>query len=38
MTDPGYAIPAMRATAQQLADLQAQAGKARQNSGATPKM
>ena len=38
MTDPGYAIPAMRATAQQIADLQAQAGKARQNSGATPKL
>jgi len=38
MTDPGYAIPAMRATAQQLADLQAQAVKARQNSGATPKL
>ena len=38
MTDPGYAIPAMRATAQQLADLQAQAGKTRQNAGAAPKL
>jgi len=35
MTDPGYAIPAMRATAQQIAE---QTGKARQNSGATPKL
>lgn len=35
MTDPGYAVPAMRATAQQIAE---QAGKARQNSGATPKL
>ncbi|MBN8494406.1 MAG: hypothetical protein J0M00_23565 [Burkholderiales bacterium] len=38
MTDPGYAVPAMRATAQQIADLQDQAKKARLNSGATPKL
>jgi hypothetical protein len=38
MTDPGYAVPAMRATAQQIADLQAQARKARQTSGAVPKL
>lgn len=38
MTDPGYAIPAMRAAAKQIADLQAQARKARQNSGAVPKL
>lgn len=38
MTDPGYAIPAMRATAKQIADLEAQARKARQNSGTAPKL
>lgn len=38
MTDPGYAVPAMRATAQQIADLQAQARKARQNVGTLPKL
>lgn len=38
MTDPGYAVPAMRATAKQIADLEAQARKARQNSGAAPKL
>lgn len=38
MTDPGYAVTAMQATAQQIADLQAQARKARQNAGAVPKL
>jgi hypothetical protein len=38
MTDPGYAVPAMRATAQQLAELQAKARKARMNSGTAPKL
>lgn len=38
MTDPGYAIPAMRATAKQIADAQAQARKAREGSGAAPKL
>jgi hypothetical protein len=38
MTDPGYAVPAMRATAQQLAELQAKARKAAMNSGAVPKL
>ncbi len=38
MTDPGYAIPAMQAAEKQIADLQAQARKARQSSGAVPKL
>jgi hypothetical protein len=38
MTDPGYAVPAMRATAQQLAELQAKARKARMDSGTAPKL
>lgn len=38
MTDPGHAVPAMQATAKQLADLQAEARKTRQNSAAMPKM
>lgn len=38
MTDPGYAIPAMRATAKQIGDAQAQARKAREGSGAAPKL
>ena len=37
-TDPGYAVPAMRATAQQLAELQAKARKARMDSGTAPKL
>lgn len=38
MTDPGYAVPAMQATAKQIADLQAQARKDRQKSGPGPKL
>ncbi|HWH73523.1 MAG TPA: hypothetical protein VNV16_04610 [Methylibium sp.] len=38
MTDPSYAIPAMRATARQIGDAQAQARKAREASGAAPKL
>lgn len=38
MTDPGYAIPAMQATAKQIADLQARARRDRQNSGPVPKL
>lgn len=38
MTDPGYAVPAMQSTAKQIADLQGQARKARQNSGTVPKL
>lgn len=38
MTDPGYAVPAMQATAKQIADLQAQARKARQNTSTAPKL
>ena len=38
MTDPGHAVPAMQAAAKQIADLQAQARKVRQNSGPVPKL
>lgn len=38
MTDPGYAVAAMQATAQQIGELQAQARKARQASGSVPKL
>ncbi len=38
MTDPGYAISAMRATTKQIGELQAEAIKARQSSGAAPKL
>jgi len=38
MTDPGYAVSAMQATAKQISELQAEARKARQNSGSMPKL
>lgn len=38
MTDPGYAIPAMQATAKQIADMQAQARKSRGSSGPALKL
>ena len=38
MTDPGYAVPAMQATAKQIAELQAEARKTRQSSGTAPKL
>lgn len=38
MTDPGYAIPAMQATAKQIADKQAEARKSRESSGSVPKL
>lgn len=38
MTDPGHAVPAMRAAARQVAERQAEARKARSSSGAAPKL
>lgn len=38
MSDPGYAIPAMRASVKQIADLEAEARKGRLSSGAGPKL
>ncbi len=38
MTDPGHGVAAMQATAKWLADLEAQARKARLNSGDAPKL
>lgn len=38
MADPGLAVPAMRAAARQVAELQDQARKARSGSGAAPKL
>jgi hypothetical protein len=38
MTHPGYAIPAMQATARRLAELEAEAKKTRRTSGAVPKL
>lgn len=38
MADPGHAVPAMQATAKWLADLEADARKARLKSGDTPKL
>ncbi len=38
MTDPGYGVPAMQATSKWLADQEANARKARLNSGDTPKL
>ncbi|MBL8264909.1 hypothetical protein [Steroidobacter sp.] len=38
MTDPGYGVPAMQATKQWLADLEAEARKVRLDSGKAPKL
>lgn len=38
MSDPGYAVAAMRATATQIADEEARARAARQDSGAVPQL
>lgn len=38
MADPGYGVPAMQATSKWLADQEANARKARLNSGDTPKL